>query len=326
MQALSLSANCTNGSNASRTWSGIASPALSPKLRLEHFGSRVPRLLTNPRVVLISSVRAATSASRARSSTRSWRTSRLRCHRVQRLGIHSPQPGEFVGIDPIILALAPFRPLHQPRVRHQHLVSTTSDDFLHPGRMCPHFDHHPRRRYGLEKLCYVRLRRPQLSLAQRLSFQSQNAVVAPLVPQIQSHGQSVEIGSQLRLLPHLSWARRHRLQLQLSPQSFHQLRQHFLRFSLHRPLRPRPLRCLFLLRWRLAILLQGSISLLIVIAPLSALITGSLTPSVIGDRPSHPTARIKHTAALLQNGQVLAAGGVNSAGFLNSAELYDPST
>ena len=38
------------------------------------------------------------------------------------------------------------------------------------------------------------------------------------------------------------------------------------------------------------------------------------------------TARIKHTAALLQNGQVLAAGGVNSAGFLNSAELYDPST
>ena len=47
---------------------------------------------------------------------------------------------------------------------------------------------------------------------------------------------------------------------------------------------------------------------------------------MIGDRPSHPTARIKHTAALLQNGQALAAGGVNSAGFLNSAELYDPST
>jgi hypothetical protein len=79
MQALSPSANCTNGSNASRTSSGIASPTLCAKLRLEHFGSRVPRLLTNPRVVLISSVRAATNASRARSSTRSWRTSRLRC-------------------------------------------------------------------------------------------------------------------------------------------------------------------------------------------------------------------------------------------------------
>ena len=36
----------------------------------------LPRLLTNPRVVLISSVRAATNASRARSSTKSWRPSR----------------------------------------------------------------------------------------------------------------------------------------------------------------------------------------------------------------------------------------------------------
>src|SRR5438270_11749502 len=205
MQTLSPSANCTNGSNASRTSSGIASPTLCAKLRLEHFGSRVPRLLTNPRVVLISSVRAATNASRARSSTKvltHFPTAVL--HRVQRLGIHSPQPGEFVGVDPIILALAPFRSLHQPRVRHQHIVSTAGDDFLHPGRMCPHFDHHPRRRYGLEKLCYVRLRRPQLSLAQCLSYQSQNAVVAPLVPQIHSHGQSVEIGSQLRSLTRFS--------------------------------------------------------------------------------------------------------------------------
>ena len=41
---------------------------------------------------------------------------------------------------------------------------------------------------------------------------------------------------------------------------------------------------------------------------------------------SMSTARIKHTATLLQNGQALAAGGVNSTGFLSSAELYDPST
>src|SRR5262249_1823519 len=38
----------------------------------------------------------------------------------------------------------------------------------------------------------------------------------------------------------------------------------------------------------IAILLQGSISLSFGIAPSSALIIGSLTPSVIGDRPSHP--------------------------------------
>lgn len=36
------------------------------------------------------------------------------------------------------------------------------------------------------------------------------------------------------------------------------------------------------------------------------------------------TARIKHSATVLQNGQVLAAGGVNATGFLTSAELYDP--
>jgi len=41
---------------------------------------------------------------------------------------------------------------------------------------------------------------------------------------------------------------------------------------------------------------------------------------------SMSTARIKHTATLLQNGQVLKAGGVNSTGFLSGAELYDPST
>ena len=41
---------------------------------------------------------------------------------------------------------------------------------------------------------------------------------------------------------------------------------------------------------------------------------------------SMSTARIKHTATLLQNGHVLAVGGVNSKGFLSSAELYHPST
>src|SRR5262249_10502295 len=66
--------------------------------------------------------------------------------RVQRLWIHPPQPGQLLGIDPIILALSPFRPLHQPRVGHHHLVSLPREDFLHPGRVRPHFHHHPRRR------------------------------------------------------------------------------------------------------------------------------------------------------------------------------------
>jgi hypothetical protein len=50
-------------------------------------------------------------------------------------------------------------------------------------------------------------------------------------------------------------------QLQLSLQFLHQLSQYFLGFSLHWAQRFRPLRFLFLLDGRLAILLQGSISL-----------------------------------------------------------------
>ena len=41
---------------------------------------------------------------------------------------------------------------------------------------------------------------------------------------------------------------------------------------------------------------------------------------------SMSTARLKHTATLLPNSQVLVAGGVNSTGFITSAELYDPTT
>src|ERR1700680_3424608 len=70
-------------------------------------------------------------------------------------------------------------------------------------------------------------------------------------------------------------------------QLFQHLRHHFLRISLHWASRLRSLRGWFTLPARLAMLLQGR-SPFSCDCTLSALITASLTPSVIVDRPSHP--------------------------------------
>src|ERR1700746_4100300 len=111
MQSLSASANCTNGSRASRTFSGITSFTFCPKLGLEHLGNRVPILFTRPRVALISSVRAATNASRARSTTKSCRTSRLRCRiGCNDCGSTRPSPANFFASIRSFLRLRRFDP------------------------------------------------------------------------------------------------------------------------------------------------------------------------------------------------------------------------
>ena len=79
MQSLSAAVICTTGSRASRISAGTVSSTFCAKLGLEHLASRVPILFTSPRVAMMSSVLAATNASRARSITRSCRTSALRC-------------------------------------------------------------------------------------------------------------------------------------------------------------------------------------------------------------------------------------------------------
>ena len=68
---------------------------------------------------------------------------------------------------------------------------------------------------------------------ERFPLQTQNAVVAPLVPQIHAHRQTVEIGAKLTSLMLFSCARCYRSRIQLFPQFPYQLRQHFLRFPLH---------------------------------------------------------------------------------------------
>ena len=55
-------------------------------------------------------------------------------------------------------------------------------------------------------------------------------------------------------------------------------------------------------------------------------VTGAFTVAGSGSSSQMTAARFEQTATLLQNGQVLIAGGVNSVGALNSAELYNPVT
>src|ERR1039458_8820695 len=272
MQSLSASAIRTSGNSASRISMGTASSAFCAKLGLEHLGSREPILFTSPRVALISSVRAATNASRARNTTRSCRTSRLRCCiGCNDCGSTRPNRANLLAsirsffrlrrFDPSInrgLATSTSCPPRRSVVGHQHFVPATADDFLHPGRVCPHLENHSRRIQCLKEFGNVLLRRTQLSLRQRFTLQTQNAVVAPLVPQIHTHRQTIEIGVKLPSRMLFSGARCcHLFRIQLFLQFSHQFRQHFLRIPPHRAPRLRRFRCRFTLLSRIVMLLQG---------------------------------------------------------------------
>src|SRR5215471_6574667 len=244
MQSLNASANRSNGSRASRTFSGIASFTFCPKLGLEHLGNRVPILFTRPRVALISSVRATTNASRARSTTKSSRTSRLRC----RIGCNDggstrPSRANLCASIRSLLRLRRFDPSIS-----RGLATSTS---------CPS----PAMISCIQGECVptsITTRAggkawknsatsaslvwscPSLSV----SLQTQNAEVAPLVSQIHSHRQPVYIGPQFSSRTRFCLARRRRLHLQLSTQFLLQLGQYLLGFSLHWALSLRPLRFL----------------------------------------------------------------------------------
>src|SRR6266849_2027047 len=186
-----------------------------------------------------------------------------------------------------IVPLATLRPFHQPRVGHQHLVSPLADHVLHPSRVRSYFDHYPRHCQCLEELPYIFLRCPQLSFGQRFSLQTKNAVLTPAFPQIHSHRQTISIGANGVSPAIFFCARRYRRRIQFSRQLSQDFREYFFGISLHWTSRFRPLQGWFTPLRRLAMLLQGR-SPFSCDCTLSALITASLTPSVIGGRPSHP--------------------------------------
>jgi hypothetical protein len=135
--------------------------------------------------------------------------------------------------------------------------------------------------------------RKGLQQIRRIAAQNERthrAVLTPAVSQIHSHRQTISIGAK-RVSPAIFFAvpRHHSCIQGCSPGQLSQhLSHHFLCISLHWTSRFRPLQGWFTPLRRLAMLLQGSISLFYsLIAPLSAWITASLSPSVIGNRPSH---------------------------------------
>ena len=110
--------------------------------------------------------------------------------------------------------------------------------------------------------------------------------LTPAVSQIHSHRQTIQIGANRVSPATFFYTARHRRRLQFSRQLCQDFREYFFRISLHRTSRFRPLHGWFTPLRRLAMLLQGR-SPFSCDCTLSALLTASLTPSGIGDRPSH---------------------------------------
>ena len=122
-------------------------------------------VFTKARTVLINSVRDATNASRARSTSKSSRTWLLRCRiGYNDFGSTRPNRASLRCVDPVILAPATLRAFHHPRIRHQHLMSQAGDHFLYPRRMGSHFNNHARNRQALKELRYLLPPRRKLAL------------------------------------------------------------------------------------------------------------------------------------------------------------------
>src|SRR5260370_10670152 len=255
ISALRVAAKRTKGSSASRISTATASSPFCAKLRLEHLGSRVPMLLTKPRVVLMISVRAATKASRARSITRSSRTSRLRCWiGYNDSGSTRPNRASLFASIRSFLRLRRFDPsinlgLATSTSCPQPLMTSCTQAECVPTSTTTRAPFNPWKKVA-KSSCAVR----NCPSARVSPLPTQHTVVAPLVAQIHSHRQTVEIGAKLSSLILFSTRCCHLCRIQLCFQLSHQFRQHFFRIPLHRAPRLRPFRCPFTLLSRIVML------------------------------------------------------------------------
>src|ERR1039457_7469812 len=154
--------------------------------------------------------------------------------------------------------------------------------------MRSYFDNHSGLRQVLKEFPNLLPSRPKLPFAQRLSRETQNAVVAQLVPQIYTHRQTIQVRTHSIALTLVPLCSRNNLHIQLLRQFCNQLRHHFLRLPLHDDSQLPPLRLGFTLLQGIAMLLHGSTSSSSEIAPLECVDQSQLSASTDRGRPSHP--------------------------------------
>src|ERR1039457_6486959 len=154
--------------------------------------------------------------------------------------------------------------------------------------MRSYFDNHSGLRQVLKEFPNLLPSRPKLPFAQRLSRETQNAVVAPLVPQIYTHRQTIQVRTHSIALTLFPLCSRNNLLIQLLRQFRNQLRHHFLGLPLHGGSQLPPPRMRFTRLQGIAILLHRSASSSAEIAPLECVDQSQLTASTDRGRPSHP--------------------------------------
>lgn len=156
------------------------------KLSGEHVGNRCPNDLIAPRTWLISAVRDATAASRARFTAKSAWCSTERCVTDEKqLRIDAPKTREQLGVRAVVLALVARDQLHPTRVGDDHFHPGRLRQTADPGRLPTDFQDQARRPEAQEERRQLRGRHRDAALLERPTTSVEHTEVGVAVAQIE---------------------------------------------------------------------------------------------------------------------------------------------
>src|ERR1700681_4562724 len=119
---------------------GIKEAILPPKAAVVLLGSRPPMALTIPRTTLTSLTRAATNASRLRTTAKAACVSARRClNRSQQVHVDTAESRQHSGIQPIVLMIAVVDHPNLARVGYDYFVPITLELAAYPRGVCACF-------------------------------------------------------------------------------------------------------------------------------------------------------------------------------------------